>query len=63
MDTAPQEDEPLNKKLSFWQTLEEEINAAKNTNCMTLIQMDGNAKLGKNIIKQDPHDITEMENC
>ena len=30
---------------------------------MTLIQMDGNAKLGKNIIKQDPHDITEMENC
>ena len=63
MDTAPQEDEPLNKKLSFWQTLEEEINAAKNANCMTLIQMDGNAKLGKNIIKQDPHDITEMENC
>ena len=56
---GPQEDEPSNKKLSFWQTLEEEINAAKNANCMTLIQMDGNAKLGKNIIKQDPHDITE----
>ena len=31
----------------------------QNANCMTLIQMDGNAKLGKNIIKQDPHNITE----
>ena len=50
---GPQEDEPSNKKLSFWQTLEEKINAAKNANCMTMIQMDGNAKLGKNIIKQE----------
>ena len=56
---GPQEDDPIIKKLTFWQTLEQEINAAKNANCMTLIQMDGNAKLGKNIIKQDPHNISE----
>ena len=56
---GPQEDDQLNKRLTFWQTLEQEINSAKNLNCMTLIQMDGNAKLGKTIIKQDPHSISE----
>ena len=33
--------------------------AAKNSNCMVLIQCDGNAKLGKEIIVQDPHNISE----
>ena len=56
---GPQEDEPMDKKLTFWQTLQQEINAAKNVNSMILIQMDANAKLGKKIIKQDPHNITE----
>ena len=56
---GPQEDDPINKKLTFWQTMEQEINASKNANCMTLIQMDENAKLGNKIIKQDPHIITE----
>ena len=49
----------MDKKLSFWQTLQQEINAARNVNSMILIQMDANAKLGKKIIKQDPHNITE----
>ena len=57
---GPQEDDPINRKLTFGQTMEQEINNASNdANCMTLIQMDGNAKLGKKIIKQDPHEITE----
>lgn len=55
----PQEDDPINKKLTFWQTMEQEINASKNANCMTLIQMDENAKLGNKIIKHDTHIITE----
>ena len=54
---GPQEDDAFNKKILFWQTLEQEINAAKNANCLTLIEMDANAKLGKNVLKQDPHQI------
>ena len=56
---GPQEDDAFNKKILFWQTLEQEINAAKNANCLTLIEMDANAKLGKNVLKQDPHQISE----
>ena len=56
---GPQEDDPINKKIRFWQSLEQEISASKNANCLTLIQMDGNAKLGKNVLKEDPHEITE----
>ena len=39
---GPQEDDPANKRLLFWQSIEQEIAAAKNANCMSLIQMDGN---------------------
>ena len=56
---GPQEDDPIIKRFEFWQSLEQEIAASKNANCMTLIQMDGNAKLGKSIISQDPNDISE----
>ena len=56
---GPQEDDPLIKRLAFWQSLEQEIATAKNSNCMTLIQMDGNAKLGKSIIRQDPNEMSE----
>ena len=56
---GPQEDEPIVSRLTFWQSLEQEIVAAKNSNCMVLAQMDANAKLGKHVIKHDPHDISE----
>ena len=56
---GPQEDDQLANRLSFWQTLEQEITAAKNSNCMVLVQMDANAKVGKNIIPADPNHLSE----
>ena len=56
---GPQEDDPVSKRLTFWQSLEQEIVAGKNSNCMILIQMDGNAKVGKNIISQDPNNMSD----
>ena len=54
---GPQEDDPSNTRLLFWQSLEQEIVSAKNENCMILIQMDANAKLGNMIIRQDPNEM------
>ena len=56
---GPQEDDPISKRLSFWQSMEQEILAAKNADCMILIQMDGNAKMGKNIISKDPNEMSD----
>ena len=33
-------DEPIVSRLTFWQSLEQEIVAAKNSNCMVLVWMD-----------------------
>ena len=55
---GPQEDEPAANRLAFWQSLEQEIVSAKNSNCMVLVQMDANAKVGKNIIPSDPNDLS-----
>ena len=52
---GPQEDEIHEKRLEFWQALEEEIIIAKNENCMFLLQFDANAKLGNEIISGDPN--------
>ena len=56
---GPQEDN-YNKDdiYDFWQELEEEIMMAKEDNCLVLIQMDANAKLGRDTIKNDPHDTS-----
>ena len=56
---GPQEDDPLAKRLAFWQAVEQEVVTAKNSQCMVLIQCDANAKLGNDIINQDPHQISE----
>lgn len=56
---GPQEDDPLNTRVLFWSSLEQELVPAKNENCMVLIQVDGNAKLGKQVISQDTHVMTE----
>jgi exonuclease III len=56
---CPQEDDS-NKDViyRFWQEIEEEITNAKDDNCMIVIQMDENAKIGKKHVKNDPNDDT-----
>ena len=51
---GPQEDDTQQKKLNFWLGLEEEIVAAKNENCLVIVQMDANAKVGKDTIVNNP---------
>ena len=55
---GPQEQDNIEKITTFWQDLETEVINAKDENCMILIQMDANAKLGPEIIPHDPHSIT-----
>ena len=38
--------------------MEQEVVAAKNENCMVLIQMDANAKVGKCVLRDDPNDLS-----
>ena len=38
---------------------EQEVISAKEESCWIVDQLDANAKLGKKIVKDDPHDITE----
>ena len=56
---GPQED-AYNKEViyAFWQELEEEIVSAIDDDCMLVIEMDANAKLGRENIENDPHDVT-----
>ena len=56
---GPQDDDSQQNKLNFWMGLEEEVLAAKSESCMVLIQMDANAKVGRNIVSQDPNSITD----
>ena len=56
---GPQEDDSLQNKMNFWLALDEEILSAKSENCMILIQMDANAKVGRDIIGADPNNITD----
>ena len=39
----------------FWQEIEDEILKAKDDNCLILIQLDANAKIGREKIKEDPN--------
>ena len=55
---GPQEQEVSEKISTFWQDVEKEIINAKDDECMILIQMDANAKLGPDIIPHDPHPIS-----
>ena len=40
----------------FWQELEKQVISAKVDNCCVLVQIDANAKLGKDVIPGDPQD-------
>ena len=51
---GPQEDE-AEKSLSFWQQLETKTISADDENCLTLIQLDDNAKVGPEIIQNEPN--------
>ena len=57
---GPQED-PSNKEkiYEFWQELEQEIASAKEENCLLVIELDANAKLGKETILDDPHEMSD----
>ena len=53
---GPQENIPVDQRMPFFSTLEEEIVSAKMAGKSVLIQMDANSKLGKDIIPNDPKD-------
>ena len=42
----------------FWQDLEKEVISAKDQNCGILIQMDANAKVGYEVIRNDPNQLS-----
>ena len=52
---GPQEDANPQDVHNFWQSLEKEIISAKNQNCKILIQLDANAKIGKENLAGDPN--------
>ena len=56
---GPQENAPDETVKNFYSRLEEEIDESENCNCETIIEFDCNAKLGKNIIKNDPKEMSE----
>lgn len=55
---GPQEDDDIKDILNFWQNIEAEVVKAKDENCMIIIEMDANAKVGHENIQNDPHTIT-----
>ena len=50
---GPQEDDALDSIVNFWQLLEEEAIAAMEEDCCIIIQLDANAKVGYETIKND----------
>ena len=55
---GPQEDDNEDHINKFYCILEEEIVSCEERNCGLIIEMDCNAKLGKEIIKGDPHEMS-----
>ena len=53
LDVSPQ------IKLNFWHNLEKEIISAYEANCEIIIELDANAKVGSNIIFNDPNSQSE----
>ena len=43
----------------FWVELEKEVIKAKDEGCLVLIEMDANAKVGKEVIERDNHETSE----
>ena len=55
---GPQEDDGDQELFRFWQEIDQEAATAKDENCLVIIQLDANAKIGKEHIKNDPNDAT-----
>ena len=55
---GPQEDDGQQKILNFWAEIENEIMKSKENDCLTVLQMDANAKIGKDELEGDPHDTS-----
>ena len=52
---GPQEDDGSQRTLGFWQEIESEIMNAKDNDCLVIVELDANAKVGKDVIKDDPN--------
>ena len=53
---GPQEhDTSAQVKLNFWHNLEKEIMSAYEENCEIVMELDANAKVGPNVIPNDPN--------
>ena len=55
---GPQEDEDKQQLLNFWHEIKKEVISAKDNECMMIIEMDANAKVGREVIANDPHNQT-----
>ena len=55
---GPQEGDGNKKVLGFWQDIEAEIMNAENNDCLIIIELDANAKVGDNVIKGDPNSMS-----
>ena len=56
---GPQENEYCKDEIyKFWQEVEEEILDAKDNECLVAIQIDANAKVGKDKIRNDPNTVS-----
>ena len=53
---GPQESAHIDKRIKFFAHLEEEVIKAKLQGALVCIELDANAKLGHNIIANDPHE-------
>ena len=53
---GPQEDDGKKEVFKFWQEIEQEIVSSREENCLLILQLDANAKIGKESIKGDPND-------
>ena len=52
---GPQEDDEDLRIIAFWKALEIEIINAKDEHCLVIVELDANAKIGKEHIKNDPN--------
>ena len=52
---GPQEDDAVERIMGFYERLEEQIISAFDNGCGIIMECDANAKLGWEIIKNDPH--------
>ena len=53
---GPQESAELDKRVKFFAHLEEEVIKAKLIGALVCIELDANAKLGQEIVENDPHE-------